>query len=209
MTVISHPLVRAKLTRMRAAGTCSSDFRGYLADLATLMVYEVTRDLATEACVVETPLESCTGAVLRRPIVIAPILRAGLGMVEGMLRLVPEASVAHIGMFRNEQTHRPESYYFKAPPHLAVADVIVVDPMLATGWSATAALSQLKEAGATSLRFACLVSCPAGIEQVRRAHPEVPIFAADVDRELNDQAYILPGLGDAGDRYFGTMEGAG
>ena len=122
-----------------------------------------------------------------------------------MLRLLPEVSVAHIGMFRNEETRRPESYYFNAPAHLADATVILVDPMLATGWSATAAITQLKERGARSIRFACVVSCPAGIDQVRGAHPDVPVFTAAVDPELNDRAYIVPGLGDAGDRYFGTQ----
>lgn len=204
VTVIHHPLLRAKLTEMRAVETRSDSFRARLAEVAALMVHEITRDLATEPRTIRTPLEECEGAVLMRPIVVAPILRAGLGMVEGMLRLLPEASVAHIGMFRNERTHRPESYYFKAPAHLAAADVILADPMLATGWSATMALSQLKEAGATSIRFVCLVSCPEGIEQVRGAHPEVPIFTAAVDRGLNESAYIMPGLGDAGDRYFGT-----
>jgi uracil phosphoribosyltransferase len=125
-------------------------------------------------------------------------------MVEGMLRLLPETSVAHIGMYRNEETHRPESYYFKAPSHLAEADILVVDPMLATGWSATAALDQLKQRGARWLRFVCLVSCPKGIDQVRAFHPDVPIYTAAIDPQLNDMAYIVPGLGDAGDRYFGT-----
>jgi uracil phosphoribosyltransferase len=203
-TVVDHPLVRVKLTQMREAKTPSREFRARLAEIATLMVSAVTQDLATTPREIETPLASMTGAALERPIIIAPILRAGLGMVEGMLRLLPEASVAHIGMARNEKTHRPESYYFKAPPHLAQADVLLVDPMLATGWSATAAISQLQQHGATRLRFICLVSCPDGIRQVRTAHPDVPIYTAAVDSHLNDRAYIVPGLGDAGDRYFGT-----
>jgi uracil phosphoribosyltransferase len=204
VTIVDHPLVHVKLTRLRDLETNSSDFRARLAEVATLMVFEVTRDLATRICTVQTPLASCEGASLQRPIVVAPILRAGLGMLEGMLWLLPEVSVAHIGMYRNEETRRPESYYFKAPPHLAEADVIVVDPMLATGWSATAAIGQLKERGARSIRFVCLVTCPTGIEQVRGAHPDVPIFTASVDPELDHRAYIVPGLGDAGDRYFGT-----
>ena len=204
MTVIDHPLVRVKLTRMRDATTTSEEFRARLAEVATLMVYEVTRDLRTKTRMIQTPLAEFGGAVLERPLVIAPILRAGLGMVEGILRLLPDVSVAHIGMYRNEVTHRPESYYFKSPGNLADADVVVVDPMLATGWSATSALAQLKEQGARNLRFACLVSCPAGIEQVRSAHPDVPVYTAAIDSHLNDSAYIVPGLGDAGDRYFGT-----
>ena len=205
MTVVDHPLVRVKLTQLRDTKTSSRDFRARLTEVATLMVFEVTRDLATRTRTIQTPLAPCEGSVLQRPIIVAPILRAGLGMVEGMLRLLPEVSVAHIGMFRNEETRRPESYYFKAPAHLADADVILVDPMLATGWSATAAIAQLKERGATSIRFACVVSCPSGIAQVRDAHPDVPIFTAAVDPELNERAYIVPGLGDAGDRYFGTV----
>jgi uracil phosphoribosyltransferase len=202
--VVDHPLVRVKLTQMREAKTTSREFRARLAEIATLMVGAVTQDLATRPCEIETPLAPMTGATLERPIIIAPILRAGLGMVEGMLRLLPEASVAHIGLARNEETHRPESYYFKAPAHLATADVLLVDPMLATGWSATAAINQLKEHGARHLRFICLVSCPDGIRQVRTAHPDVPVYTAAVDSHLDERAYIVPGLGDAGDRYFGT-----
>ena len=204
VTVVDHPLVRVKLTQLRDANTTSREFRFRLAELATLLVYEVARDLKTEPRVVHTPLADCTGAALARPIIVAPILRAGLGMVEGMLRLLPDVSVAHIGLYRNEETHRPESYYFKTPGHIADADVIVCDPMLATGWSATAAIAQLKDAGAKSLRFVCVVSCAPGIAQVRGAHPDVPVFTAGIDPEINDRAYIVPGLGDAGDRYFGT-----
>jgi uracil phosphoribosyltransferase len=204
VTTIDHPLIRVKLTEMRDATTGSQEFRARLAEVATLMVYEVTRSLETEARPVQTPLAVCEGAVLKKPLVIAPILRAGLGMVEGILWLLPEVSVAHIGMYRNEETRRPESYYFKAPPNLADADVLLVDPMLATGWSATAAISQLKERGARWIRFVCLVTCPAGIEQLHSAHPEVPIYTASVDSHLDERAYIVPGLGDAGDRYFGT-----
>ena len=204
VTVVDHPLVRVKLTQLRDVNTTSREFRFRLAELSTLLVYEVSRDLTIEPRTIRTPLAECTGAVLARPIIVAPILRAGLGMVEGMLRLLPDVSVAHIGLYRNEETHRPESYYFKTPAHIADADVIICDPMLATGWSATAAIAQLKAAGAKSLRFACVVSCAAGIAQVRGAHPDVPVFTACIDPEINDRAYIVPGLGDAGDRYFGT-----
>lgn len=205
VTLIDHPLVRVKLTEMRDAATPTHVFRERLAEVATLMLSEVTRDLPMQPRTVRTPLAEHAGAALARPLIIAPILRAGLGVVEGMLHLLPEAGVAHIGMFRNEQTLRPETYYFKAPSHLAEADVIVVDPMLATGWSATAALTMLKERGARWLRYVCLVSCPQGIEQLRAAHPDVPVFTAAVDSHLNEKGYIVPGLGDAGDRYFGTV----
>jgi len=197
--------VRVKVTQLRDARTGSVDFRARLNELATLMVFEATRDLATKPIRVRTPLAETEGAVLARPIVVAPILRAGLGLVEGMLDLLPDVSVAHIGMFRNEETRLPESYYFKAPAHLADADVILVDPMLATGGSATSAVSRLKDAGAKSIRFVCLVSCQAGVKQLRAAHPDVPIFTAALDPELNARAYIVPGLGDAGDRCFGTI----
>jgi len=193
-----------KLTQLRDAGTTSDDFRARVSELATLMVFEATRDLATKPHRVHTPLASHEGVTLVRPIVVAPILRAGLGMLEGMLQLLPDVSVAHIGMFRDETTHRPQSYYFKAPARVADAEVLVVDPMLATGWSATGAISQLKESGARTIRFVCLVSCPPGLEQLQRAHPDVPIFTAAIDPILNERAYIVPGLGDAGDRYFGT-----
>ncbi len=205
VTVVDHPLVRVKLTQLRDVNTTSREFRFRLAELSTLLVFEVSRDLAVVPRTVRTPLADCPGAALARPIIVAPILRAGLGMVEGMLRLLPEVSVAHIGLFRNEETHRPESYYFKTPAHIADADVIICDPMLATGWSATAAIAQLKEAGAKSLRFVCVVSCMVGVEQVRSAHPDVPVFTASIDPEINERAYIVPGLGDAGDRYFGTQ----
>jgi len=168
------------------------------------MTFEVARDFETVPRIVETPLAPYGGAALARPVIIAPILRAGLSFVDGMLQVLSNASVGHIGMYRNEQTHRPESYYFKLPSHLSSAEVLVVDPMLATGWSATGAITQLKESGARYLRYVCLVSCPAGLKQLRGAHPDVPIFTAAIDPELNANAYIVPGLGDAGDRYFGT-----
>lgn len=204
VTVIDHPLIRVKLTRLRDIETGSEDFRARLNELATLMVFESTRDLGTRSVVIQTPLAPHEGAALARPIIIAPILRAGLGLLAGMLDLLADVSVAHIGIFRNEETHRPESYYFKAPAHLAEAEVLLVDPMLATGWSATAAVTRLKEAGAVRIRFVCLVSCQAGLAQLRGAHPDVHIFTAAIDPELNERAYIVPGLGDAGDRYFGT-----
>ena len=204
VTLIDHPLIAAKLTTIRDEGTSSEEFRRELRELATLMTFEVIRDFQTVERVVQTPLAEYAGVALARPIIIAPILRAGLSFVDGMLQVLSGASVGHIGMYRNEETHRPESYYFKLPSHLATAEVLVVDPMLATGWSATGAISQLKEKGARYLRYVCLVSCPAGLAQLRGAHPDVPIFTAAIDPELNEKAYIVPGLGDAGDRYFGT-----
>lgn len=208
VTVVDHPLVKIKLTELRAADTTPAVFRTRLCELATLMAFEVTRTLPSAPRTIRTPLADHEGAILARPLVLAPILRAGLGMLEGMLKILSEASVAHIGLYRNEETHLPESYYFKAPRHLAEADVIVADPMLATGGSATVAISQLKERGARSLRYVCLVSCPPGIQHLQEAHPDVPIFTAAIDPELNSRAYIVPGLGDAGDRYFGTVETA-
>lgn len=204
ITIVDHPLIRVKVARMRDQKTGAEEFRRLLREISALLVFEVTRDFETKATQVQTPLALCPGSVLARPVIIAPILRAGLGMVDGLLHAIPEASVGHIGMFRNEETLRPESYYFNLPAHLPEAEVIVVDPMLATGWSATAAITKIKEAGAQRIRFLCLLSCREGLDQLRGAHPDVPIFTAVVDAGLNERGYILPGLGDAGDRYFGT-----
>ena len=203
--MIDHPLVRVKLTVLRAKETPPPLFRQCLTELATLMAFEVTRSLETATRDVETPVAPYTGSRLAKPVVLAPILRAGLGMVEGMLHVLSDASVAHIGIFRNEETHQPQSYYFKAPVCLADAEVIVADPMLATGGSAIAAIETLKRGGASSIRYVCLLSCVQGIERLRSIHPDVQIFTAAIDPELNERAYIVPGLGDAGDRYFGTV----
>jgi len=189
---------------MRAADTSTVEFRARLSEVAELMVFEATRDIQTRPEMVRTPITDHEGATLARPIVVVPILRAGLGMVDGMLHLLPDASVGHIGMFRDEESHRPQSYYCKLPPHTHESDVLVVDPMLATGHSATAAITQLKEHHPQSIRFVCCLSCPEGLKQLSEAHPDVPIFTAAVDKGLNEKAYIVPGLGDAGDRYFGT-----
>ncbi len=205
VTVVDHPLIRVKMTRIRDAGTSSEKFRARLAEVASLLLFEATRDLATRLQVIQTPLAPFDGAALVRPLIIAPILRAGLGIAEGMLRILPDATVAHIGMRRDEATHRPVPYYFNPPPHLDAADIIVADPMLATGHSASATIALLKEAGATSIRLVCCVSCGEGLTQMRTAHPDVPIFTAAIDPTLNERAYIVPGLGDAGDRYFGTL----
>ena len=205
VTVVEHPLVRVKLTRLRDERTDPGEFRALLAELALLLTIEATCELATLPCKVRTPLDDYEGVALARPMVIVPILRAGLGMVEGMLRVLSNASVGHIGMRRDEKTHRPTSYYFNMPPDYAQADIIVVDPMLATGHSASEAIAKLKEGGAKSIRFLCVVSCPEGLAQIRGAHADVPVFTAAVDERLNEKAYIVPGLGDAGDRCFGTV----
>lgn len=208
VTLVDHPLVHVKLSRLRDQSTTSVDFRRKLSELASLLMFEATRDLPTLPIEVQTPLALSTGRRLARPVIVAPILRAGLGMVEGMSHVLSDVSIGHIGMFRNETTLRPESYYFKLPAHLPQAEVIVADPMLATGWSATSAISQLKEKGAVTIRFVCIVTCPEGLAQLRGAHPDVPIFTAAIDPGLDERGYILPGLGDAGDRYFGTFSEA-
>ncbi len=203
--VIDHPLVRARLALLRDAATPVEIFRRVLTELSAIMVPAVTEDFKTCPKRVTTPLEECEAEVGRHPVVIAPILRAGLGMAEGMLRILSDASVAHIGLYRDEETLRPRPYYYNGPENLADSEVVVVDPMLATGWSAAAAVTQLQEHGATRLRFVCLLCSPEGLERFARTHPEVPVFTASIDRELNERGYILPGLGDAGDRYFGTV----
>jgi len=205
VTVMDHPLAQSKLAQLRSAESPSAVFRARVCELAELMLFEATRGLTLRSITVRTPLAECAGVALVRPVVLAPILRAGLGMMEGMLRLLPEAGVAHIGMARDERTHQPRSYYFKAPPYLAEADVLVLDPMLATGGSASWSIQQLKEGGARSLRFVCLVSSLQGLSRLSGDHPDVPIFTAAVDPGLDERAYIVPGLGDAGDRYFGTV----
>jgi len=203
--LIDHPLVRAKLTRIRDERTPPDEFRRGVSELAALMAFEATRTLETIPAEVRTPVAPFPGAALARPIILVPILRAGLGMADGMCKVLPEASVGHIGLFRDEMTHRPQKYYSNFPSHLASADVFVLDPMLATGWSATEAIALLKTHGASRIRFICLVGCPEGVAQLSAAHPDVLIHAAAIDDGLNERAYIVPGLGDAGDRYFGTF----
>lgn len=203
--VIDHPLIAHKLTYMRRKETGSKDFRELLDEIAMLMGYEVTRDLPLEDVEIETPLQKMTGKVISgKKLAIVPILRAGLGMVDGLLDLVPVAKVGHIGLYRDPETHLPIEYYCKLPMDISERIVIVVDPMLATGGSASDALTKLKERGCTNLRLMCLVAAPEGIAAVQNAHPDVDIYVAAVDEKLNEHAYILPGLGDAGDRLFGT-----
>lgn len=205
LTVLDHPLIRHKLAILRDRSTTTKDFRQLLGEIAMLMTYEVTRDLPTEPVEVATPLETMQGErAAGKKLVLVPILRAGLGMVDGILQLIPSARVGHIGLYRDHQTLEPVSYYFKVPQGEADREFLLLDPMLATGGSAAAAVSKLKAAGATRIKFLCLVAAPEGVAALAEAHPGLPIFAAGLDRELNQAGYILPGLGDAGDRLFGT-----
>ncbi|HEX8586001.1 MAG TPA: uracil phosphoribosyltransferase [Allosphingosinicella sp.] len=205
MTVVQHPLVQHKLTILRDKGSSILLFRTVVREIATLMCYEVTRDLPTALIDIETPVAATQApAIAGKKLVIAPILRAGLAMAEGMLDLVPSARVAHIGLYRDPASLEAVEYYFKTPDDVADRLVILVDPMLATGHTAIAAIDRLKEAGVTDMRFVCLLAARPGAEALRAAHPDVPIWAAAMDDELNDHGYIVPGLGDAGDRTYGT-----
>jgi uracil phosphoribosyltransferase len=202
--VIDHPVIRTKLTELRDVNAGHRAFRSLLDEIAMLMTYEVTRDWPTVPKKVNTPLEPMTGHELARTVTLVPILRAGLGMTDGVLRILPEARLGHLGMRRNEHTLQPEPYYYKLPPDVAETEVLLIDPMLATGGSAVAAVTYLRRAGVKSLRLMCLVAAPEGIAALHAAHPDVPVYCAAVDRQLNDRGFILPGLGDAGDRIFGT-----
>lgn len=203
--VVDHPLVQDKLSRMRDKATPSADFRRLLEEISLLLTFELTRGLKTTLRPIETPLEPMQAPALAGlPPALISILRAGNGLLDGVLRLIPEASVGHVGLYRDHDTHRPVQYYLRLPPDLDKRAVLVCDPMLATGYSAVAALDLLKEHGARDLRFLCLVAAPEGVAVLERAHPDVPIVTAAIDRQLNDTAYILPGLGDAGDRIYGT-----
>ena len=204
VTTLQHPLAAVALTALRAESTPTDEFRRNLQQLAILLLAEASRDWETTATQIETPLRSCEGAALAKPIVLVPILRAGLGMLDGMLRVLPDARVGHLGLYRDEATLLPVTYYSRVPTELRDAEVLLLDPMLATGQSAAAAATILKTKGARSIRFVCVVACPAGIAQLTGAHPDIPIVTAAVDPELNNVGYIVPGLGDAGDRYFGT-----
>ena len=204
LVVIDHPLVQVKLGLLRDRATPSPDFRRALRESAALMFFLATADVPTVPTTVQTPLAPCPAVALARPLVLAPILRAGLGLLEGVFDLVADAQIAHLGMYRDEHTLKPVTYYAKVPPNIGESEVILLDPMLATGHSAAAAVSALRAAGARHVRFLCLVSCPAGIEHFHSQHPDVPIYTAAVDESLNDVGYIVPGLGDAGDRFFGT-----
>jgi uracil phosphoribosyltransferase len=204
--LIDHPLVQHKLTLMRKKEASTNSFRRLLNELASLMAYEVTRDMPMQEVQIETPLETMTAKVIDgKKLVFVSILRAGNGILEGMLNVVPGARVGHIGLYRDPKTLTAVEYYFKMPQDMQERDIIVVDPMLATGNSAIAAVERLKELNPKSIKFVCLLTCPEGIAALQQAHPDVPIYTAAIDRQLNDHGYILPGLGDAGDRIFGTQ----
>jgi len=204
LIVVEHPVLADRLSVMRDRDTPPGEFRQALFEAAAIMAVEVARDLPVKQVDIETPLEPTRGLRLRDEVAVVPVLRAGLGMVEGFLRLLPDARVGHVGIYRDEEEHVPIDYYERLPPRLPDARVYLLDPMLATGGSAVAALNHLKRAGARQLELVCLVSAPQGIEAVQTEHPDVTIWTAAVDRELDENAYIRPGLGDAGDRVFGT-----
>ena len=203
--VVGHPLIQHKLTIMRRKDTTTDNFRRLLREIAQLLAYEVTRDLPLELVPIETPLAAIDAPQISgKKLCLVSILRAGNGMLDGMLDLLPAARVGHIGLYRDPATLQAVQYYFKMPSDMQERDVIVLDPMLATGNSAVAALDRIKALKPRSVKFVCLLTCPEGIATVHKAHPDVPIYTAAIDRELNDHGYILPGLGDAGDRIFGT-----
>ena len=203
--LVDHPLIQHKLTIMRNKKTPSKDFRVLLDEISMLMGYEITRNLPLEDIEIETPIERATfKRIAGKKLAIVPILRAGLGMVDGLLRLIPVARVGHIGLYRDPDTHEPVEYYCKMPPDIGERLVIIVDPMLATGGSAADAITMVKNKGANNILLMCLVAAPEGVAKVQAAHPDVDIYCAALDEKLNDHAYIIPGLGDAGDRIFGT-----
>ncbi len=204
LKVVEHPVLADRLSVLRDRDTSHGDFRQAMFEAAAIMAVEVARALPLKEVEIETPLETTTGLRLRDEVTVVPVLRAGLGMVEGFLRLLPDARVGHVGIYRDEEAHEPVDYYERLPSRLPSARVYLLDPMLATGGSAVAALDKLKRAGAHQLELVCLVSAPQGIAAVQDEHPDVPIWTAAVDRELDGNAYIRPGLGDAGDRVFGT-----
>lgn len=204
LKVLKHPLITHKLTQMRKKDTNTKDFRQNLDEIGGLMAYEITRDIPTRTVTIETPVATCETQEIKDDIVLVPILRAGLGMVNGISQLIPTVKIAHVGLYRDEETLQPHTYFEKYPAHMEDAVVMVVDPMLATGGSAIAALDMVKKQGAKNIRLVCLVGAPEGVEAVEKAHPDVDIYLAALDEKLNEKGYIIPGLGDAGDRIFGT-----
>ena len=204
--IIDHPLIQHKLTQIRNKHTGTKEFRENVNEIAGLMAYEITRDIPVRETETETPMMRCVTHELSRDIVLIPVLRAGLGMVDGITSLIPTAKIGHVGMYRDHNTLEPLSYYAKFPYRMKKAVVLVLDPMLATGGSASATLDKLKAEGAKDLKLVCIVGAPEGLERVTRDHPEVDIFLASLDQGLNKQGYIIPGLGDAGDRLFGTND---
>jgi uracil phosphoribosyltransferase len=203
--VFDHPLIQHKLTYIRDKNTGTKEFRELVDEVATLMAYEITRDMPVQEVVIETPVALAKCKTLSgKKIGLIPILRAGLGMVDGILRLIPAAKVGHVGLYRDPETLQPVEYYVKLPNDIGERELIVIDPMLATGGSASAAIQVLKERGAQNIKLMCLIAAPEGIREVQKHHPDIDIYAAGVDEKLNDHGYIIPGLGDAGDRLFGT-----
>ena len=207
VTVIDHPLIQHKLTIMRMKETGTKDFRQLLEEISMLMTYEITRDFPLKDVEIETPMGKCTGKQLAasRKVCVVPILRAGLGLQSGVVNMIPTAKVGHIGLYRDPETLKPVEYYCKMPSDIAERTMLVVDPMLATGGSASAAITMLKDKGAKNLILMCLVAAPEGVKVINEDHPDVPVYVASVDDHLNDHGYIVPGLGDAGDRIFGTI----
>jgi uracil phosphoribosyltransferase len=203
--VFDHPLIQHKLTYIRDKNTGTKEFRELIDEVAMLMAYEITRDMPLQEVEVETPVTKCKSYVIAgKKVGLVPILRAGIGMVDGVLKLIPAAKVGHVGLYRDPETLQPVEYYVKLPSDIEERDLIVIDPMLATGGSASAALEVLKKRGARNVKLMCLIAAPEGIARVQKDHPEIDIFVAAVDEKLNDHGYIVPGLGDAGDRIFGT-----
>ena len=206
VTWVDHPLVQHKLTILRNEKTSSKDFRQLVSEIATLMCYEATRDLPLKEVEVKTPVALAkTKVIAGRKLAFVPILRAGLGMVDGVLTLVPGAKIGHIGLYRDPKTLKPVEYYCKLPHDMPERDVIVLDPMLATGGSAIDAITQIKKRNPRSIKFMCIIAAPEGLKAITEAHPDVPVYCANIDEHLNDHGYIVPGLGDAGDRIFGTL----
>lgn len=204
LNLLKHPLLTHKLTLLRRKETDTKGFRETLGEIAGLMAYEITRDLPLREIVIETPLAECSTYELAREVVLVPVLRAGLGMVDGISHLIPNARIGHIGMYRDHETLLPNTYYSKFPDNLPEAIVMVLDPMLATGGSSSAAISVLKKHGAKTIKLVCIVGAPEGIARIEKDHPDVQIYLAGLDEKLNSNGYIVPGLGDAGDRLFGT-----
>ena len=205
VTILTHPLIKHKITMLRDIHTGTNEFRKLIEEIATLMGYEALRDLPLTDVEVTTPLETCQSPMLAgRKLAIVPILRAGLGMVQGILNLTPSAKVGHIGLYRDPRTHEPIEYYCKLPNPIEERTIVVLDPMLATGGSAVDAISQIKKHGGRTIKFMCIIAAPEGLKKLHEEHPDVQIYVGNLDRELNENAYICPGLGDAGDRIFGT-----
>lgn len=203
--VMNHPLIQHKLTIMRDKNTSVKDFRDCAHEIGLLLGYEATKDMSLEPCEIETPITKMTGKKMERQIALVPILRAGLGMVDALMDIIPAAKIGHIGLYRNEETLEPIEYYCKLPTDVAERQVLVLDPMLATGGSAIDAITMIKKRNVTRIKFVCIIAAPEGIDALTKAHPDVEIYCGAVDEKLNERGYIVPGLGDAGDRLFGTL----